>query len=335
VLNRTIDDVYKMDAFDCTIWPKTGSDNVRTLRPADINIVMAMGDSITAGFGADAGSIFTVFTEYRGLSWSIGGDKTVDTYTTIPNLIKKYNANVQGFSVATGKQSSSNARLNQAVTGAVSSGLAEQALSLIYMLEDGQKQGKWNINTDWKLLTIFIGCNNLCDYCNDKNTNAPAKYMAEVEQAIDAIQSRIPRVFVNLVQPVDVTLLGVLSTGLCSLLHPFECPCATGSGVQPARDAWSQYTQALRDIAGQAKYKVQDFAVSVQPFFLKTKVPTLPDGSPDHSYFAPDCFHFSTKAHMAAGVGLWNNMFEAEGSKEEFWYIGEKYDCPAEHQFIQ
>jgi len=268
------------------------------------------------------------------LSWSIGGDKDVNSYTTVPNLIKKYNPKVQGFSVGTGKESSANANLNVAVTGAISSGMAEQALSLIYKLEDGQTKKKWNLATDWKLLTIFIGGNNLCDYCNDRANFSPENYYADIEKAIDSIQSRIPRVFVNLVIPVDVTLLNVLSSGLCSLLHPYECPCAQGSGVAPAKEAYKQYVEKLKVLAKQPKYNTPDFAVSVQPFFLKTEVPYI-DGSPDTSYFAPDCFHFSVKAHVAAGVGLWNNMFEAEGSKEEFWYIGEKYDCPTIDQYIQ
>jgi phospholipase B1 len=57
---------------------------------------MAMGDSLTAAFGADAWTIFTVFTEYRGLSWSIGGDSNVNEVFTIPNILKKYNPNIKG-----------------------------------------------------------------------------------------------------------------------------------------------------------------------------------------------------------------------------------------------
>ena len=37
----------------------------------------------------------------------------------------------------------------------------------------------------------------------------------------------------------------------------------------------------------------------------------LQDGEPDASFFAPDCFHFSSKGHAAAGQELWNNMVRA------------------------
>ena len=46
---------------------------------------MALGDSITAGFGLEG---FTgLYNEYRGRSWSIGGD---DGQLTLPNIIKYF-----------------------------------------------------------------------------------------------------------------------------------------------------------------------------------------------------------------------------------------------------
>lgn len=31
-------------------------------------------------------------------------------------------------------------------------------------------------------------------------------------------------------------------------------------------------------------------------------------GTPDYTYFAPDCFHLSAKGHQAAAIELWNSM---------------------------
>lgn len=48
--------------------------SVHSLRPSDIAVVGAMGNSITAGFGI-LGNIFEIYanpTDYRGLSWSAG-----------------------------------------------------------------------------------------------------------------------------------------------------------------------------------------------------------------------------------------------------------------------
>eukprot|EP01050_Picozoa_sp_SAG11_P036811 SAG11_NODE_14198_length_622_cov_0.588910_1_plen_80_part_00 len=46
-------------------------------RPGDVGVVGAMGDSVTAGFGARATSIINLPVESRGASWSIGGDEGI------------------------------------------------------------------------------------------------------------------------------------------------------------------------------------------------------------------------------------------------------------------
>jgi phospholipase B1 len=76
--------------------------SVRDLRPDDIKVIGALGDSITAGFAAtglkdpskpiDISSIF----EQRGVSWSIGGDKGA---ITVANYFKSYNPKIVGASV--------------------------------------------------------------------------------------------------------------------------------------------------------------------------------------------------------------------------------------------
>jgi len=76
--------------------------------------------------------------------------------------------------------------------------------------------------------------------------------------------------------------------------------------------------KGLVNLASQSKYaSTDDFTVVIQPFMVDTDVPLIP-GTDEHdrSYFAPDCFHFSGKAHAAAAVGLWNNLFEPVGQKK-------------------
>ena len=65
-------------AFDCTLFSSTDSidspSSVHQLRPSDIRVVGAMGNSITAGFGilSSAADIYVNRTDYRGLALSIG-----------------------------------------------------------------------------------------------------------------------------------------------------------------------------------------------------------------------------------------------------------------------
>ena len=41
---------------------------------------------------------------------------------------------------------------------------------------------------DWKLITIFIGGNDLCQYCNDPINRSPEQYVANIERAIAVLQ---------------------------------------------------------------------------------------------------------------------------------------------------
>ena len=72
--------------------------NVHSLRPNDIRVIASFGDSITAGNGLGAGTAPGVGIENRGESWSVGGNQTIATMLTVPNLIKQFNADVTGWS---------------------------------------------------------------------------------------------------------------------------------------------------------------------------------------------------------------------------------------------
>lgn len=58
-------------------------ETVHRLRPGDIDVVAAIGDSLTAGNGALATSILQVFIENKGVSWSIGGQGNWRKYLTV------------------------------------------------------------------------------------------------------------------------------------------------------------------------------------------------------------------------------------------------------------
>jgi phospholipase B1 len=76
------------------------------LRPDDIKVVMALGDSITAAYGAkglegrEPGKDFVKDSyEHRGVSFSIGGEEGA---VTLPNLIKQYRNNSLPEGASTG-----------------------------------------------------------------------------------------------------------------------------------------------------------------------------------------------------------------------------------------
>lgn len=92
--------------------------SVHMLRPGDIDIVGAIGDSLTAGNGLFALDILQVVVEGRGASWSIGGFETWRTILTLPNILKEFNPKLYGFSMsATGSSYDKSSRFNVAELG--------------------------------------------------------------------------------------------------------------------------------------------------------------------------------------------------------------------------
>jgi hypothetical protein len=61
--------------FDCneTTSNTTTPDSVHKLRPTDIKLIGAIGDSLTAGWVIKATSIYDLFNESRGRTFSVGG----------------------------------------------------------------------------------------------------------------------------------------------------------------------------------------------------------------------------------------------------------------------
>ncbi|KAL8185592.1 UNVERIFIED_CONTAM: Lysophospholipase 1 [Gekko kuhli] len=86
--------------------------NVHKLRPADIRVIAALGDSLTTAVGAQATGLSDLKTAWRGLSWSAGSDGSLENHTTLPNILKKFNPNLSGFSTGTEKET---AGFNRAV----------------------------------------------------------------------------------------------------------------------------------------------------------------------------------------------------------------------------
>merc|ERR1712198_757429 len=60
--------------------------SVHELRPGDIKIISAVGDSLSTAYAAGAPIFLPVMLNYWGVSASIGGDKDVSSIGTLPNV---------------------------------------------------------------------------------------------------------------------------------------------------------------------------------------------------------------------------------------------------------
>jgi len=305
--------------------------SIHQLRPGDVRVVGAIGDSITAGFGELANNLFELMNEYRGSSWCIGGDEDFSTLTTVPNILKLFGSPAIGASIGKNNARNPNAgeRNNVAVTGAIAEGMRAQAERLVRKMKDDRDI---TYEEDWKVVTLWIGGNDLCAVCNNNEPNQPQPYADYIEEALDFLLAEMPRVYINLVSILDITQLAEVDQGLCKIINRAVCSCATSSDpevlARVERDA-REMQRLTAIVAAKDKYhQSSDFTVELQPFMIDAKVPRGPDGKPDLNFFAPDCFHFSKIGHEAIATGLWNNMMQAPENKQTVFVLGEELECP-------
>ncbi|XP_045169925.2 phospholipase B1, membrane-associated-like isoform X2 [Mercenaria mercenaria] len=320
--------------FNCMqSYPMTYSQptSVHTLRPEQVSVIAAMGDSLTAGNGILGNNILDCLTEYRGRSWSIGGDLNFEQgVETLPNILKKFNPMIHGYSL--GKCTETNygcSQLNVAVAGETSQDMPDQARDLVSRLHN-PNFGVDLIN-EWKVITVFIGGNDLCDVCNNQAIHSPSSYVTKIEEALDILHQNVPKAFVNLVQIFDITPLAKVSQGFfCNLITSSVCGCAKNTNNNAMLQANSHgYQDELKRLVATGKYDTRDdFTVVLQPFFENTEPVKDHTGGYDLAYFAPDCFHFSDLGANAAGKSLWNNMIEPVGQKQRAWHLQEPFHCP-------
>ncbi|XP_035850275.1 phospholipase B1, membrane-associated-like isoform X2 [Sander lucioperca] len=166
-----------------------------------------------------------------------------------------------------------------------------------------------NFEEDWKVVTMLIGMNDICNYCKDKTLFSPDSFIHYMTEALDMMMKEIPRTIVNVVQILPMKPLREVQrpTLGCQLQKSF-CSCL----VQPEENSTE-----LKEL------------VEINTQFQ--------DGTVDLSFFTADCFHFTVKGHEELAKGLWNNMFQPVGGKETIKTFSEpiKLICPAkEHPYI-
>jgi len=158
-------------------------------------------------------------------------------------------------------------------------------------------------------------------------------FIREVRSSLDYLHKTVPKMFVNLVTPPDVPLLQLMNDTRCNAWHYVMCKCGTVYGPAAralAHDRWVAYNRLEKELVDSGRYDTrEDFTVVLQPFFTQTNIPETKDGYVDQTYFAPDCFHFSQKAHSASALALWNSMIEPVGNKRTKWSAGEEFECPS------
>ncbi|KAI9263352.1 hypothetical protein BDA99DRAFT_438457 [Phascolomyces articulosus] len=321
-----VDGTYVKDISECPqLAPRSSPPaGPHDLRPDDIKVVAALGDSIMAGFalegindGENGTSLLNAssITEFRGQSWGIGGDEGA---VTIGNFVKHFNASSEGQSHGSHLATICYAKLcldmfrhadldvlNGALSGGIAMNLKDE---LDYLIPRMKELPNVNFETDWKMITIQIGSNDQCASCNNPfsdevTTEKFGGYMAE---AIERIKNEVPRVLVNVVGSFNVSVVYNLTKGqeYCRpifdqpnfLLNRAECPCFL-DGKEETRHSMDLLSASYNDEIMKIynKYKGQES----ETFAIRYTPPLIDIGSfPLHVMSNMDCFHPGKLAHQ-------------------------------------
>ncbi|XP_063078563.1 phospholipase B1, membrane-associated [Engraulis encrasicolus] len=337
---------FKHPLFQCDDMAPSSSvpTSVELVKAADIKVIAALGDSLTTAIGANATNVLGIPIEFRHVSWSIGGHGTFEDVITLANIIKLFNPDLIGAAPTKTVHGTpaplSETGFNLAVTGHNTFNLPDQVRHLIDTLKTYQGI---DFDEDWKLLTILIGMNDICDYCKDKSLFSVENFIYYMTVSLEMLMNEVPRMIVNVAQILPMETLREVQkpTPGCLLQRSF-CSCL----IKPSTDSNDlkelvgvnlEFQKRLEQLLYSDRFFKDDFAVVLQPFLKFADPPRLPTGKIDMSFFTPDCFHFTMKGHEELAKGLWNNMFQAEGEKlmvESFSNPIQLMCPPPEHPYI-
>ncbi|CRL02307.1 CLUMA_CG015368, isoform A [Clunio marinus] len=309
-LGRLQPQLTQNESFFCdtTTIPKKSKNipqSVHELRPGDIDIVGAIGDSLTAGNGGMATNIFQVTIESKGVSFSIGGEKTWREYLTIPNILKEFNPNVYGYSVGDGLTIFKSSKFNAAELGAMSRDTPYMARVLINRIKTDPNVKPYH----WKLITFLIGSNDFClDFCHRQHPEEKVnEHERDLLNVFRTIRDNLNRTMLNVVLPPNMKVL-VNFKGKpeqCEFMHKFECPCYFGSNRKKNHEKYfkiaEEWNKRVIEVANRDEFHDRkDFTINVQPFVRNFVFPTLSNGLHDFTYMSMDCFHLSQKGYAMA-----------------------------------
>ncbi|XP_076389005.1 phospholipase B1, membrane-associated-like isoform X2 [Megachile rotundata] len=297
-------------------------DSVHRLRPGDIDVIAAMGDSVTAGAAIFASNIMQILVENRGVAASIGGQGNWRTFLTLPNILKEFNPNLLGYSRGDSLIYHSNSHFNVAETGAMARDMPFMAR---YLIDRMKQDSRVNIKEHWKLISILIGHNDFCiDVCVAPSPSSILKtYRRDLINTLRILRDNLPRTFVVVTMMFSfsryVDAMKTQRILRCYIMVRLSCPCMFGLQYQDRiseyHDMIKRWAEMEEDIVNYQEFNTKDFTVISSPVLQNYAPPLTEDGQLDMTNFSYDCFHPVQKTNARYANALWNSLLEPVGNK--------------------
>ncbi|CEG71333.1 hypothetical protein RMATCC62417_07082 [Rhizopus microsporus] len=330
------------DISQCPPLPqRSPPESVHDLRPDDIKVIAAMGDSITAGLAAINVKTEYVspeqFVEFRGKGFIMGGDPDSNS---IANYIKHYNQDLVGASVGSNKARYCKKtffcfepyhnypvdQLNAAQTGSTSSGLGDQVQYLLKYIGPNTP-----LAHEWKMIHLYIGCNDISAHCLPGMT--PVNYGRNVYNNLKTLISNVDKAFINILSVQhfnELIQIPPKHPGYVKQfadkninVHDHECMCCSNGGLERMGKQVDMYNEQLKEVVARLNRELagtiiedllgikrqKDVAVVYQP--LDTYSATVPVDSISNL----DGFHPNIKTYKFASRLLWRQLFTKKQDK--------------------
>ncbi|EIE82858.1 hypothetical protein RO3G_07563 [Rhizopus delemar RA 99-880] len=228
VLSSSVTFVYSLSLpsiSDCPALPKRPlSTSVLDLRADDIKVIVALGDSVTAGLAADpdAQSLANYLKHYREdlIGASVGVDEARYCPATFFCLDPLHHPSVD--------------HLNAAQTGATTAGLPDQVNYVLKYIGP-----RTRLINEWKMINLYIGYNDISSFCLPGMS--PEHYGNEIYNNLKRLIDNTDNAFINVltIERYDQLLMKVNE-------HPdyvkqfadkmnirnYECVCCANGGIE-------------------------------------------------------------------------------------------------------
>ncbi|KAG7211821.1 hypothetical protein KM043_011051 [Ampulex compressa] len=314
--------------------------SVHRVRPGDIDVVAAMGDSLTAGAGIFGSILPQVIIENRGASAFGGGQGNWRSILTLPNIIKVFNPNLTGYAVDDSYSFDESSRFNVGENFAMSRDMPYMANILVKRIKSNPKV---NVQKDWKLISLMIGANDFCsEICFAPTPESILEdHKSDLIKTFRILRDNLPRTFVSLVPPPNLEKLVSVRESrprlVCDLIIPIACTCMFSLKYRNLRQRYykvmDRWEDVEHEVANYPEFQREDFAVVVQPINRYIQIPTAADGLPDLSFFSADCFHLSQKSNARIANTIWNSLLQPLGQKKQSWDAEYKHFlCPTQER---
>ena len=318
----------------------TAEKHAGNLKPSDISYIYAIGESLTVGWAVKGMPI-----EYRGVGFSIGGDKGAITLPNLMMSVPEYPPeNLFGMSYGQkmmsidDKSCFSNYKRCQG-NAAINGANIQRASYQVDYLEYFEKINSKSYHFDkWKIITVFSGLSDVVFYnksVSKGNPTPPLVFRQNFRNLLNKLSDKLGKQFVNVIAlPENLLEISKIMNGTSKICKMIDWMDHQPGGIHWVNetkwnDAAKCFNQIIEDeVNNFNENNYSHIFVSIQPFLKKWK--------PRSDEFEKlDCFHPNLQMEQKVAIALWNSMITDKKDKLEFINLTATIKIPGNDTIFQ